>query len=121
MGLSTKASAQDEWLELSNNTDHDIDLTRFTLVSADGGLTIPLTGSIAAHGLYLIERRAEATSQPHDLVSAFEPLSDDGEQLLLMLEDGSTSRSSTRRHLLRRAAGGARGRREQESQTRLYG
>ena len=56
--VGTKASAEDEWLELSNNTDHDIDLTRFTLVSADGGLNIPLTGSIAAHGLYLIERRA---------------------------------------------------------------
>ena len=85
----TKASAEDEWLELANNTDHNIDLTHFTLVSADGGLTIPLTGSIAAHGFFLIERRAEATSQPHDLVTAFEPLSDDGEQLLLMLEDGS--------------------------------
>ena len=85
----TATSSEDEWLELSNNTDYAIDLTRFTLVSADGGLTIPLSGSIAAHGYYLIERREEATDRPSDLVIAFELLSDDGEQLLLMLEDGS--------------------------------
>ena len=85
----TATSSEDEWLELSNNTDYAIDLTRFTLVSADGGLTIPLSGSIAAHGYYLIERREEATDRPSDLVIAFEPLSDGGEQLLLMLEDGS--------------------------------
>lgn len=80
---------EDEWIELSNNTDYAIDLTHFTLVSADSGLNIPLSGSIAAHGFYLIERRVEATDQPHDLIASFELLSDDGEQLLLMLEDGS--------------------------------
>ena len=85
----TGASAEDEWIEISNNTDYEIDLTRFTLVSADDRVNIDLQGSIAAHGFYLIERREEATSQTSDLVSAFEPLSDDGEQLLLMLEDGS--------------------------------
>ena len=54
----TKASAEDEWLELANNTDHNIDLTHFTLVSADGGLTIPLTGSIAAHGFFFLSNGA---------------------------------------------------------------
>ncbi len=80
---------EDEWLELSNNTDYEIDLTHFTLVSADGGLNIPLSGSITAHGFYLIERREEATDQQHDLIASFELLSGDGEQLFLMLEDGS--------------------------------
>jgi len=84
----TGASADDEWIELSNNTDYTIDLTHFTLASADSGRNIALSGSIAAHGYYLIERREEATSQPSDLVTAFEFLSNDGEQLLLLLEDG---------------------------------
>lgn len=88
----TDAEPGDEWIELKNQTEYTIDLSRLTLVSADGGLAIPLSGySIAPGGLFLIERREEATSEPADLVVDFGELSDTGEELLLMYEGPSGS------------------------------
>lgn len=88
----TDAEPGDEWIELKNQTEYTIDLSRLTLVSADGGLSIPLSGySIAPGGLFLIERREEATSEPADLVVDFGELSDTGEELLLMYEGPSGS------------------------------
>jgi hypothetical protein len=51
----TRASSSDEWIELMNTTHDSIDLTGWTL--SDGGdMQIILSGSIAAHGFYLLER-----------------------------------------------------------------
>lgn len=82
----TDAEPGDEWIELKNQTGYTIDLSRLTLVSADGGLSVPLSGSIEPGGFFLIERREEATSELADLVFDFGELSDTGEELLLMYD-----------------------------------
>lgn len=52
----TKASAYDEWLELYNNSDNDIDLTGWKLSAQDNEPAINLTGVIKARGYFLLER-----------------------------------------------------------------
>ncbi|MBI2625228.1 MAG: lamin tail domain-containing protein [Candidatus Nealsonbacteria bacterium] len=60
--MGTKASAQDEWIELYNNTTSSIDLDGWRLVSSDGGpdivfsSTTATTTSLIAKGFYLVER-----------------------------------------------------------------
>ena len=54
--MGTKTSASDEWIELYNNTDQDIDLTDWTLISVDGSPTINLSGMIPSQGYFLLER-----------------------------------------------------------------
>lgn len=58
----TKASSTDEWIELYNNTDTAVDLALWGIY--EGGesvLTEELTGVIAPHSFYLIERTDDAT------------------------------------------------------------
>ncbi len=57
----TAASSFDEWIELCNNTGEDIDLTGWTLRSADGTPDIALDGVIPAHGYFLLERTNDDT------------------------------------------------------------
>lgn len=52
-------SANDEWLELFNNTNQDINLSGWTLKSADEKLKISLKGVILANQFYLLERTDE--------------------------------------------------------------
>lgn len=52
----TKASGNDEWLELYNNTGFPLDLTGWTLLSRDGSPEISLIGEILPYGYYLLER-----------------------------------------------------------------
>ncbi len=57
--MGTTASANDEWIELFNNTSAAIDLTGWTLVAADGTPSIAIpsgTPLIPAGGHYLLER-----------------------------------------------------------------
>ncbi len=54
--MGNKNSANDEWLELKNNTNSDIDLSGWKIKSADGKLNISLKGFIIANGFYLMER-----------------------------------------------------------------
>ncbi|MGH9866893.1 MAG: lamin tail domain-containing protein [Candidatus Polarisedimenticolia bacterium] len=54
MGSTT--SLNDEWMELRNNTGGDIDLTGWTLRSADGTPDVTLAGTIPAGGFFLLER-----------------------------------------------------------------
>ncbi len=56
----TGASTSDEWIELYNTTNSSIELTNWTL--GDGGdVNIPLSGTIPAHGYYLLERTDDNT------------------------------------------------------------
>ena len=48
--------ANDEWIELKNTTTQSINLTGWTLASADKKLTIPLKGTLRPEGFYLLER-----------------------------------------------------------------
>lgn len=66
--MGTKASFADEWIELYNLTDSDIDLSGWRLVSEDGSLDLTFATSsgavntiIPAKGYYLIERTDDNT------------------------------------------------------------
>ena len=54
--MGTEISSSDEWIELYNNTDQEIDLTGWTLKSVDEKPEISLSGSIAANSYFLLER-----------------------------------------------------------------
>jgi len=47
-------SSSDEWIELYNNTDSDIDLSGWSILD-DGASSYDLSGVISAHGYFLIE------------------------------------------------------------------
>jgi uncharacterized repeat protein (TIGR01451 family) len=59
--MGTAASGTDEWIELYNTTDQDIDLSGWTLASSDGTPTVHLGGTVLAHGHYLLERTDDDT------------------------------------------------------------
>ncbi len=68
--MGTAADYSDEWIELYNNTDQDIDLAGWSLAAADGTPNIPLSGVIPAHGYFLLERSDDSTVSdiPADLI-----------------------------------------------------
>ena len=59
--MGSTNSANDEWMELKNATNNDINLSGWTLTSADGKLKIHLKGFIIANGFYLMERTSDDT------------------------------------------------------------
>lgn len=59
--MGTTSSANDEWMELKNNMANPIDLTGWSLQSADGKLKINLRGGISGRGFYLLERTDDTT------------------------------------------------------------
>ena len=64
--MGTTVSANDEWLELYNNTNHDIDLTGWVLKSTDGTPLIDITETditriVPANNYYLLERTSDDT------------------------------------------------------------
>jgi hypothetical protein len=80
----THASSSDEWIELLNTTDEDVDLVGWSL--DDGGdLHITLAGSISAHSYYLLERSDDSTvaDVPAHLIYGG-TLSNSGEHLQLL-------------------------------------
>jgi len=60
--MGTKTSSADEWIELYNKTNQDINLDGWGLYK-EGGKTLiePLTGTIKAKSYYLIERTDDST------------------------------------------------------------
>ena len=54
--MGTDISYADEWIELYNNTNEEIDLTNWTLFATDGKPEINLSGTITANGYFLLER-----------------------------------------------------------------
>ena len=55
----TNADAGDQWIELYNRTDHEIDLAGWHIISGSGGvegLNIKLEGKILAHGYFILEQ-----------------------------------------------------------------
>ncbi len=83
----TSASASDEWIEIKNISSYNIDMSNVALVRASSALT--LSGTLNAmtsannSDLYLIERRAQATTADHQLETLFDQLDDMGEQFTL--------------------------------------
>lgn len=84
----TAASSADEWIELKNNTDQDIDLTGWTLFWKEA--EIKLSGKILANGFYLLERTDDTTVSdiPADLIYSG-GLSNSGEALTLRDDKGN--------------------------------
>lgn len=60
MGSATSAS--DEWIELHNMTDQSVDLSGWTIESADGKITIQLKGGIGAMGFFLARRNYKSST-----------------------------------------------------------
>lgn len=54
--MGTGASASDEWIELINKTNQEIDMNGWILKTTDGIIDIKLEGKISANGFYLLER-----------------------------------------------------------------
>jgi hypothetical protein len=82
--MGTKASGDDEWIELLNNTDSAINLFGWTLVAADGSPNIHLSGVIEAHGHFLLECQDDATISDITADQIYHgSLANDGEQLEL--------------------------------------
>ncbi len=54
--MGTENSATDEWIELENTTDRNIDLAGWTLRAEDGSPEIELSGIVPAKGFFLLER-----------------------------------------------------------------
>ena len=61
--MGTSNSANDEWIELKNLSNQDIDLSGWSIKSSDGKIKISLEGNITANGFYLLER-TDDTSLP---------------------------------------------------------
>ncbi|MBL7142220.1 MAG: lamin tail domain-containing protein [Candidatus Pacebacteria bacterium] len=83
--MGTNSSANDEWIELYNNTTSTIDITGWRLVSSDGSPDITFsTSSIPANDYYLIERTDDNTISniSADLIYVGD-LGDGGERLEL--------------------------------------
>ncbi|WP_113064275.1 phospholipase D-like domain-containing protein [Oleiagrimonas sp. MCCC 1A03011] len=61
--MGTTNSSSDEWMELYNTTAAPISLNGWTLQSQDGTPSVSLSGTIPAHGHFLLER-TDDTSVP---------------------------------------------------------
>ena len=59
--MGTKESANNEWIELANTLNQEVDMSGWHLDSVDGGVKITLTGKIPANGFFLLERTNDAT------------------------------------------------------------
>lgn len=59
--MGTTGSTSDEWIELHNPSASAVDLTGWTLVATDGTPSITLSGTVAAHGYFLLERTDDTT------------------------------------------------------------
>ncbi len=60
----TDADAKDQWIELYNRTDQEIDLSGWSIVSGTNGaetLNLSLEGKIPAHGYFILERTDDET------------------------------------------------------------
>ncbi|MBI1879388.1 MAG: lamin tail domain-containing protein, partial [Chloroflexi bacterium] len=67
----TTASATDEWLELLNVTPQTITFTGW-IITSTSGVNIPLSGTIASNGYYLIEKSESViTDVASNLIATF--------------------------------------------------
>ena len=59
--MGTTTSSNDEWIELYNTSDNDINLDKWILKAEDKSPKIELSGKIPAKGFYLLERTDDTT------------------------------------------------------------
>jgi len=86
--MGTEASTNDEWMEIANTTDYEINLDGFVLESIDETPNITLSGAINANGYYLLERTDDTTVQDVVADKTYAgALSNDGEEIILKYGD----------------------------------
>jgi len=78
----------DEWIELYNDRDYEIDLSGWSLEDNSGVIDMEFYGVIPPGGYFLIENDEECTSLVGDLIDSSISLSNDGERLILKDENG---------------------------------
>lgn len=61
--MGTLSSANDEWIELTNNTDSEINVDKWILKSSDEKIKISLAGKLPAKQNYLLERTDDDSVQ----------------------------------------------------------
>ncbi|MBM6617829.1 phospholipase D-like domain-containing protein [Bacillus suaedaesalsae] len=68
--MGTLNSYSDEWIELYNNSSQDLSLDGWQLKATDGDPVLSLTGTIPAHGYFLLERTDDnsVTSKSADYI-----------------------------------------------------
>jgi len=81
--MGTTVSANDEWIELYNNSASPLPLTGWSLAAGDGTPSISLAGAIPANGHYLLERTDDTTAPPAADLIYTGALGDAGEDLIL--------------------------------------
>jgi hypothetical protein len=95
----TDISPFNEWLEIYNRTDKNLNMSRFQISSKDGVPKVLLDGNLTPNGYYLIER-TDDNSVPVVSASLVAPfsgdgdgsgLSDQGEELVLNFRLGDVS------------------------------
>ena len=92
--MGTQAQANDEWVELYNKTNYDIDLSGWTLESRNKRFLVPLENVIPAHGYFLLERTASTTTDQEEGIvysSNKGVLIDSGHDANLYLKNGTTT------------------------------
>lgn len=83
--MGTEESSYNEWIELKNTGQGEIDLEGWSLVSKDDSPTIELTGVVQGGGLFLLERTDEDTVSNVKANQVYKgSLGNDGENLQLV-------------------------------------
>lgn len=82
--MGTRANSADEWIELYNNTDEEIDLSGWILKADDGTPNIELSGIILSDEFFLLEQGSDNTIKgiPADQIYTG-ALNNEGEKLEL--------------------------------------
>ena len=82
--MGTRANSADEWIELYNNTDEEINLTGWILKADDGTPNIELSGIILSNDFFLLEQGSDNTIKgiPADQIYTG-ALNNEGEKLEL--------------------------------------
>ena len=86
--MGTQANASDEWIELYNNTEGDINFNNEWKLIVRGKFEIDLSGTIPAQGFYLLENEEGATSEVANQIY-IGSLADTGEALELYDQFGN--------------------------------
>lgn len=88
--MGSQSSSSDEWIELFNTSQGTVSLEGWRLESADGGITVVLSGNIPAGGFFLLERTNDDSvpTVAADLIYSG-ALSNDSEVLILRNKEGA--------------------------------
>ncbi|MBP6925562.1 MAG: lamin tail domain-containing protein [Candidatus Pacebacteria bacterium] len=88
--MGTVNSANDEWIELYNDSSDSIDINGWTLTDSDGGLAINISGVISGQGYFLLERTDDSTVSTVSADQIYSgALGNSGESLTLKNASGS--------------------------------